>query len=680
MADVPPRSSQDSFYQEHKISDKENFIASSPPGPQSRSASLLSSQKIKKPPTVTPNRFNKFFKPRNSLPTKGGRLSKAGRQLRDITKNGANRRARGLAEPDFFPTPESDIDSTRPLKRRKQAIDLPSSPPQSSPLRHGETVDPIPILEEDSEAETLPDLLEEAFPRPIRRLREPCSTRRILERSFGGHDAIYRGFRGADHVTDWRAETANFVSTPNDYQEFRGASLPFCTTSCNTNSLVAMGDEEGSVHLIDSSATSSMRQTHVKFRVHHNAVMDIAFCSDDYILATASGDQTARVVDMQSQRTMCILTGHKSSVKQVRFQPYDDNIITTSARDGCVQVWDLRCGGKSAVQNFRASRGSRMDGNGRVQPAIRYGRSLEVGYGHRSAKRQYDTDNRDELSITSFQYLHQGGGHLIATSSEVDASVKLWDLRNAGRRSPVPLASTPVPEAHNSRRQFGINTMAMSGDGSRLYTICRDATVYAYSTNSLAIGSAPEMSSGPSRRRLLKEPMPGLGPLYSFTHPELWFNSFYIKASLRPAKDNKSEILAVGNTNSCPIIFPTDERHLPRRERLSAEEEEDDDMGLPMAPPPRSSQTSRGAANAATPSLRTFKHGTALVRAHHKEVTSLAWSTEGNLISVSDDCTVRCWREDADRARELRTGGEVNGGRWRSGWAAVDPSWDEEEG
>lgn len=73
---------------------------------------------------------------------------------------------------------------------------------------------------------------------------------------------------------------------------------------------------------------------HVAFRPHHNAVMDLAFSSNDYLLATASGDQTTRIVDMRTQQTRLILSGHTSSVKQVRWQPGNDSMLATSSRDG----------------------------------------------------------------------------------------------------------------------------------------------------------------------------------------------------------------------------------------------------------------------------------------------------------------------------------------------------------
>ncbi|KAI5368241.1 putative WD40/YVTN repeat-like-containing domain superfamily [Septoria linicola] len=677
MADMPPPSSQESHYfEQHRISiEKENF-PSSPPRPQSRVSDAHSTHKAKGLPTITPRRFKKFFQPQKSVSTRGSRTSKAGRQLRDITKNGVNRRAAGGCKSDDF-LPDPSFDSSRPLKRRRYSPDVQSSPLQSSPLRHGQVVEPIHIFDDElSEAETLPDLLQKIspFPKPVQRLRHPGPSRRILERSFGGHSALSQGFRGVDHGIDWRAETAGFMSSPRDSHVFGGVALPFCTTACNTNSLVAVGDEEGTVHILDSSPSSDFGQAHVKFKVHSNAVMDVAFSSDDYILATASGDQTARVVDMQSQKTICILSGHKSSVKQVRFQPNDDNMITTSSRDGSIQIWDLRCGSKSTVQNFRTSLKTRSGGS---SPETRFGKALDVGCGHKSDRRPYNLDNRDELSITSFHHLPNGREHMIITSSEVDASVKLWDLRNAGlsgRKGPVPLSSTPVPIAHSSKRNFGINSMALSGDGSKLYTVCRDWTVYAHSMNQIVLGNAPEMSTGPSRRRMLKEPMSGLGPLYGFKHPQLRLSTFYIKAALRPATGDRGEMLAVGSSDNCPVLFPTDERHLPRRERPSQMEDDDeDDDDLPL--PPRGSPKSAAPASG----LPIYEHGTALIGGHHKEVTSMAWTTAGDLISVADDYSARCWREEPQKARELRSKGDFGGERWRMGWADVDAEWDEEE-
>jgi len=85
------------------------------------------------------------------------------------------------------------------------------------------------------------------------------------------------------------------------------------------------------------------------FRVHTNAIIDMVFTEDDRVLATASGDQSARIVDMTTQTTISILGNHTASLKQVRFQPGDNShsVIATSSRDGSIQIWDLRVNGYS---------------------------------------------------------------------------------------------------------------------------------------------------------------------------------------------------------------------------------------------------------------------------------------------------------------------------------------------
>lgn len=93
---------------------------------------------------------------------------------------------------------------------------------------------------------------------------------------------------------------------------------------------------------------SDFSKPHLLFQPHAaNAIMDMAFSSDDLLLATASGDQTAQIVDVRTQSAVFALCKHTSSVKQICFQPGNDKVIATSSRDGTVQLWDLRCSGAS---------------------------------------------------------------------------------------------------------------------------------------------------------------------------------------------------------------------------------------------------------------------------------------------------------------------------------------------
>lgn len=686
MAEAPFYSSQASQYDEQQILEDQENLVSSPPVAAGSDITSLSSQKLKRPPTITPKRFTRFFTPRISHSSHCGRPSKATRQLRDITKNGANRSR--LTKP-LLSSAADNGPHDRPTKRRKYSTEIASSPPQSSPLKHVQTSDQMQIFEDvptspavSDEHDSI-DLLDDmhTFPEPIKRLGKSGRTQRILQRSFGGFDALSRGQRWNDHCADWQTQTADFVSLPSDVHTFTGTALPFCTASCNTNSLIAIGEEEGAIRLIDSASSSDFSTAHVTFRPHHNAVMDVTFSSDDYMLATASGDQTSRIIDMHTQQTVCILSGHTSSVKQVRFQPDDDNMLTTSSRDGSVQIWDMRCGGRGTIASLRTAFARNVD-NGDNEPTVRYSKHrLDIGPAHRSLRTTSSATSAnafgsDGLSVTSIQHLPSSLQHYLLTTSEANSSIKVWDLRYAGRRGghAKPVSSSGIPVLHSRTRNYGINCMALSTDGARLYTACRDGTVYAYSTSQLLLGKQSDASSLTTRSKSSKTTSASAGPLYGFKHPALRIGSFYIKAAIRKAKDDKSEMLAVGSSDNCAVLFPTDERHLqrPDMERFNVGED-DDASSLPSLPLPTSLKTRPSS------DIQIHRQGTALTRGHNKEITSLTWTHDGELVTIGDNFAARCWREDPEKARELRACGESGGKRWKCGWAEMDSSWDENE-
>ena len=631
----------------------------------------LSRSRLKRPPTVTPKRFTKFFTPRDSLSTRTARQSKAGRQLRDITKNGRNSRPNLRASQDIKQS-RDDVNEAllKPAKRRKISFEVCSSPPQSSPLKRVQVAEQGSVLEDPldspdlSDDDSILDILDDSkpFPQKVRRLRNTGRTQRLLQRSFGGFGTTGRGWKGADHGLHWQADTANFVVEPHDSHSFPANGLPFCAESCNTNSLVAIGEEEGRIRLIDSSSTSNFLTPHLTFKLHSNAIVDLAFSSDDYLLATASCDQKSHIIEMQTQRVVCVLDGHRSSVKQVRFHPNDQNMITTSGRDGSVMIWDLRCGGRDFVQSLQTSSGQ-TETSGRTREPKHV---LDVG----NAFRQRDPNvlpstftrhvDKAGVSITSIQHLNHGREHLLLTTSETNASIKLWDLRQASRRGGLstPASNVPPPPSHQRTRNYGVNAMMLSSDGARVYTSCRDSVVYAYSTSHLVLGQASDTIRGP--RTSSKS---GTGPLYGFRNPAFRAASFYVNAAIRTARADNNEIIAVGSSDGTPVLFPTDERYIVHRRNDL--DEEDDDL-LPTSSPP-------------VDDIPIYEHGTALAQGHNREVTSMTWTHDGELVTVSDDFTARCWRENAEKARFLRSSARGEE-KWRCGWPNIESSWDEDDG
>ena len=476
----------------------------------------------------------------------------------------------------------------------------------------------------------------------------------------------------------------------------------------SANTLIAIGDEDGGVRLLESAKDEKpeFSVAYLAFRPHSNAILDLAFSCDDLLLATASGDQTSQVIDMPTQRATYTLAGHVSSVKQVCFQPGSSNVLASSSRDGSVQIWDLRCKGFDApVRDIRVSleRSSSDNTRGSAPNKVTWARSVNTIFEAHASRQPVSTNaaasgrlapsfdapsktespgRRGDVSVTALSFLDTGREHLLLTASEANASVKLWDLRtthNHRRSRATPLSSTRQPDSHNKHRHFGLTSLSLSGDGGRLYTLCRDSTIYAYSTSHLILGHAPELSkSFLNPRRTSGPEREGLGPIYGFRHPKFHATTFYVKSALRPAKDDKSEMLTVGSSDGCAVIFPTDERYMQRsnHQRMPSQ-----DSPFPRRRPPLTrTDSGTGLSTRLEDTIPIYQHGSALIRGHGRELTGLTWTPRGELVTVGDDFAARCWREDGADARDLRMGGEKEGRRWGCGWAEAEKGWDDDDG
>lgn len=657
--------------------------------PSSPPASSITSSRQRKPPSVTPKRFSRFFAPRSSTASrsKSGRQSRSARHLRDITNSAANRAATGTRRtPKKALNFEQENAPTSTPKKRKAPTEPESSPIQDSPSRKSQRLMP----REDTPVDDLELPQIEEFLPPIHKLRISSPSSHLLHRSFGGFSHWPR--RKARLASTTKHYAAGFHSNPSDVQQF--SALPFVTATCSTNTLTAVGTEEGAVCLIESAKDlpPTMGRLQLTMWPHGNAIMDLAFSADDRQLATAAGDQTSRIMDVPTQETKHYLKGHTSSLKQVRFQPDNDNIVVTSARDGMVQIWDLRCTG--VVSEFHDERTIySQPASGPVPSAAQIPNSRHRKWSsnvnmlrpyatfasaHSDAKlvRTFHPDSdldkdektsrrRGDVSVTSISFL-SSRPHLLLTASEASTAIKLWDIRaNHPRRTgPKPLSQTQYPDSHSRHRHFGVNALALSSDDARLYVLSRDNTVYTYATNHLLQGSTVAQTRG-----VAEAP----GPLYGFRHKDLHATSFFVKMSLRKATMCKPELLAVGSSDGTPVLFPTAEPTPAAQNRSSSIPSLSSSPSTPLS----FSQRETRMADA----IPIYESGTALVGGHGgKEVSSVSWNCEGDLATVSDDYSVRFWREDTDEARRLRVNEDNDGRRWGCGWADCGEEWDEDDG
>lgn len=687
-----------------------------------------------RPPPITPQRFTKFFTPRPFHGRRSVRTSRAA--LRNISGPALNQRSndklrhcvddgRHASKPTekvHGQKRKLSLTSPESTPQRPTAFFLPSS--QDVPGDHEANATSaccspsrrVDIFEDDgqemtteSEDEDDDDDDQESTwtcpPRPALRQHKDIGTSASLLHSR----ILGRRTRTEPCSSNlWQYETSGFYSSPYDVYSYTSPLepvmvLPFCTASCNTNSLVAIGDEQGGIRILDSAKgdRDGFTKHYLALQhIHNNAMMDLTFSEDDALLATAAGDQESHIVDMQTQQTIFHLCGHTASVKRVQFQPgSSSNVLATCSRDGNINIWDLRSPADRPSLHLRSSSSAQANGKPLTRSPTDYIRAAHTAsYAkYRNADEAVidlarERGRYSDSSVTSLAFLPDPGrSHLLVSSSEADSTIKLWDMRtiyNARRPRPHPVSTTEEPPNHPLRRRHGLTSLAFSGDGARLYGLCRDHTVYVYSTSHLILGDAPELSVSTSRPRRPGGPeRPGLGPLYAFRHPEFSASTFYLRLAIRKATAEKPELLAIGSSNNCAIIFPTSERYLNSSIRRTAQPSSSptsESIGNNRHDVPYNKMRRRLAECKATSmqhdhSLPIYDHGTALIRGHEKEVTAVTWNYDGSLTTISDDFTVRCWREDDRVARNLRQDGEGQGRRWRAGWADVrDKTYDNE--
>ena len=175
----------------------------------------------------------------------------------------------------------------------------------------------------------------------------------------------------AVHSVEWQDDTGNFYTSSTDVHHNNGIdnthmALPFCVRSCHKNSLVATGDEEGSIRLLDSDPAvgKGFRKAYLFMKPHSNAVMDMTFSENDDYLATACGDQTSQIIDVRRQESIHTLRGHVSTLKSVLFQPGSGSkVVVSGARDGNINIYDLRCPASTVpAANLHTGKSFQVDG------------------------------------------------------------------------------------------------------------------------------------------------------------------------------------------------------------------------------------------------------------------------------------------------------------------------------
>ncbi|KAI5479845.1 hypothetical protein MNV49_002403 [Pseudohyphozyma bogoriensis] len=327
------------------------------------------------------------------------------------------------------------------------------------------------------------------------------------------------------HLTDLVSGNESQIFRCHSQHPIRTFAPPFALAfskgaKAGGKQLLAVADEEGRINLIDAGRDSLWDAA------HHNAIFDVAWNHDDSAMATASGDQTVQLWDTETQACLGVLAGHTCTIKNVAWDPFNPNMLSTASRDGAIRVWDRRVPGAdlpppAGPTSASATPGSSIATVNMIKNA--HGTKGKASKGRSATK-----------SVTSVAYLpHMQHG--LASSGSSDSIIKIWDLRkNQTRRvNPVFVETNDVAVAStNQLRPHGISSMVMAPNGQKIYGLSTDSKIYSFDPHNLTQAV----------------------PLTTFTHPQLSCATFYVRISVSPC----SRFLASGSSDGSVLLWDTE--------------------------------------------------------------------------------------------------------------------------
>ncbi|KAG7449441.1 WD40 repeat-like protein [Guyanagaster necrorhizus] len=406
-------------------------------------------------------------------------------------------------------------ESSRPRAKYQQRLSfaLPT-PPKCSELKR--SVQGPNSLQSRKRARPLEDenvCEEDGMPHvPFRRERIRGTTH------SRGYLAIHAGSRPHDVST--RHILESFVShNKRDVYKCQSAGIDYHLTlpySCSyshaaqrgESTLLAVSTEQGTIHIINTTKGDPWdpEPLHTTIQAHDNGVFDVKWDESDKRLATASADQSARILCLSTNTVLHRLRGHTSAVKSISWDPSNPNLLSTGGKDGTICLWDLRVGE------------GRIDGESLPPILSIHGAHEEPAPLGKSKTRRKSTPSTK--TVTNLIY-SDTSPHNLVSSGSYNGILRCWDVRSLTSSKKIlkyklhkPLfVSTEDPTIfHGSRRPRGIISLA-EGSGPTaglLFGLGADSRVHTYTRSSLL-------------------PMSN-----SYAHERMQTNSFYITLAMSP--------------------------------------------------------------------------------------------------------------------------------------------------
>ncbi|KAF7301494.1 Small monomeric GTPase [Mycena indigotica] len=257
------------------------------------------------------------------------------------------------------------------------------------------------------------------------------------------------------------------------------AHTPTARARSGGSPILAIATEQGTVHTVNTQARKAWdpEPVHTTLQPHNNGIFDVKWNATDNLLATASGDRTGRVCDVETSTPIHTLGGHFSTLKCVSWNPRNPNLVSSGGREGMICVWDIRAGESRSSDAALLAVQTILAAHEDIGPT---GKRKEPKGKHANAPR----------TVTGLSYSDMNEFHLI-TSGSADGILRCWDLRTTKKvKEPACVLFSPQDatlQTTSSRRPRGIISLAQGCGPSvgLIFALAADARIYTFDRDSL---------------------------------------------------------------------------------------------------------------------------------------------------------------------------------------------------
>lgn len=227
--------------------------------------------------------------------------------------------------------------------------------------------------------------------------------------------------------------------------------------------LLAVGDDEGRVHLLDTLVPSEHGEPralrHSTPSLIDGSLFAMEWRFDDAALALGGSDYSVSVWDVEREQCLATYDAHRGSPRALAWDPMSGgHMLCSGARDGSVYVWDVR----------------------QAAPAMHLPHAHDV---RRTRRRTLAQDAT--TAVTCVSYLPSG---LLATAGSCTSAVRVWDPRMTRAVQTSADVSREMPW---NTRSHGVSSLAVAASRGRMYAACTDGCVYVLDTSDVARALPP---------------------------------------------------------------------------------------------------------------------------------------------------------------------------------------------